>query len=90
MAISSTISAVCGRISESSAPLLASSALTEALEIAYSTAEHHPYWAILYHSAEICKTVLDSWDEQISVAQSQEITWRSDEIKGAVERLAHG
>lgn len=68
---------------------LALSSITEALEIAYTAAEHHPYWAMLYHSAEICKSVLDSWDNELSQDQVEEISWRSDEIKGAADRLLH-
>jgi hypothetical protein len=33
----------------------ASSGLFDLLELSYSTAEHHPYWAILYNATEILK-----------------------------------
>jgi hypothetical protein len=35
------------------------SGLFDLLELSYSTAEHHPYWAILYNATEILKTILD-------------------------------
>ena len=33
----------------------ATSGLSEMLELAYTTAEHHPYWLLLYHATEVCK-----------------------------------
>jgi hypothetical protein len=65
----------------------ASSGLGEVLELAYTTAEHHPYWAILYNATEICKTVLDRWESDFTADQRSEMTWRCDEIKMALERL---
>jgi hypothetical protein len=65
----------------------ASSGLGEVMELAYTTAEHHPYWAILYNATEICKTVLDQWEAEISDDQISEISWRCDEIKMVLERL---
>jgi len=75
--------------SEDSDPLKrASSALSEVLELSYTTAEHHPYWSILYHSTEISKIVLDRWNESLESDQVSEILWRMQEIKMTVERLA--
>lgn len=65
----------------------ASSGLEEVLELAYTTAEHHPYWAILYHAAEISKTVLERWESELTADQMSEMSWRCDEIKMALERL---
>jgi len=65
----------------------ASSGLGEVMELAYTTAEHHPYWAILYNAAEICKTVLDKWESVLTQDQMSEMSWRCDEIKMALERL---
>lgn len=65
----------------------ASSGLTEILELAYTTAEHHPYWAILYHATEISKTVLEGWNSDLTADQASEMSWRCDEIKMALERL---
>lgn len=66
----------------------ASSGLAEMLELAYTTAEHHPYWAILYHAAEISKAALEKWESELTADQISEMSWRCDEIKGALERLA--
>jgi hypothetical protein len=65
----------------------ASSGLEEMLELAYTTAEHHPYWAILYHAAEISKAVLERWESELTADQMSEISWRCDEIKMALDRL---
>lgn len=66
----------------------ASSGLEEILELAYTTAEHHPYWAVLYHAAEISKAVLEKWESELTADQISEMSWRCDEIKVALERLS--
>jgi len=59
----------------------AKNGLNEILELSYSTAEHHPYWNIINNTSEITKTTLDSWNENFSLDQIQEMLWRNDEIK---------
>jgi hypothetical protein len=66
----------------------ASSGLEEMLELAYTTAEHHPYWAVLYHAAEISKATLEKWESELTADQISEMSWRCDEIKMALDRLA--
>ena len=66
----------------------ASCGLAETLELAYTTAEHHPYWAILYNAAEICKIVLDKWESDLTVDQLSEMSWRCEEIKMTLGRLS--
>jgi hypothetical protein len=66
----------------------ASSGLEEMLELAYTTAEHHPYWAVLYHAAEISKVALEKWESELTADQISEMSWRCDEIKMALDRLA--
>lgn len=66
----------------------ASSGLEEMLELAYTTAEHHPYWAVLYHAAEISKATLEKWESDLTADQISEMSWRCDEIKMALDRLA--
>jgi hypothetical protein len=65
----------------------ASSGLGEVMELAYTTAEHHPYWAVLYNAAEICRTVLERWESDLTADQMSEISWRCEEIKMAIGRL---
>ncbi|AIF84045.1 hypothetical protein NTE_01987 [Candidatus Nitrososphaera evergladensis SR1] len=64
----------------------ASAGLAEILELAYTTAEHHPYWGMLYHAAEISKILLEKWDSDLSQDNTSEIGWRLDEIRMALER----
>lgn len=66
----------------------ATSGLSEMLELAYTTAEHHPYWLLLYHATEVCKAVLDKWESELSADQLSEMSWRCDEIKMALDKLA--
>ncbi|MDQ3727096.1 MAG: hypothetical protein M3307_02535 [Thermoproteota archaeon] len=65
----------------------ASSGLGEVMELAYTTAEHHPYWALLYNAAGICKAVLDEWESELTADQISEMSWRCDEIKMVLDRL---
>lgn len=65
----------------------ARSGLAEVLELAYTTAEHHPYWSILYHANEISRTLLDNWQSELTPDQIGEMTWRADEMKMALARL---
>jgi hypothetical protein len=66
----------------------ATSGLSEMLELAYTTAEHHPYWLLLYHAAEACQTVLDKWESELSADQLSEMSWRCDEMKMVLDKLA--
>jgi hypothetical protein len=66
----------------------ASLGLLEVLELAYATAEHHPYWLLLYHSAEICKMTIENWESELKEDYLSEMSWRCDEIKMALERLS--
>lgn len=66
----------------------ASSGLAEMLELAYTTAEHHPYWGMLYHAAEISKILLEKWEDNLSTDNKGEIGWRCDEIRSALERVS--
>lgn len=67
----------------------ASSGLDEMLELAYTTAEHHPYWAVLYHATEISKITLEKWESDLTADQISEMLWRCDEIKTTLDRLTH-
>lgn len=67
----------------------AHSGLSEVLELAYTTAEHHPYWSLLYHANEIARTTLEKWESELTPDQVSELSWRCDEIKMALERLGN-
>lgn len=63
-----------------------SAGLAEVLELAYTTAEHHPYWGMLYHATEVSKILLEKWDSDLSQDNVSEIGWRLDEIRMALSR----
>ncbi|MEE8133239.1 MAG: hypothetical protein V3T40_06670 [Nitrososphaerales archaeon] len=61
--------------------------LQEASELAYTTAEHHPYWGIIYHALEISKITLEKWDGELDDNELSELLWRIEEIKAVLDRL---
>ena len=64
------------------------SAVSEILDLAYSTTEHHPYSLLLYHSTEILRSVLDSWGDALTADGLSEIAWRIDEIRSNIDRIS--
>ena len=67
--------------------LRAKTGLNDVSELAYTTAEHHPYWALLYNSSEISKTVLEKWNDTISPEEMNEIKWHIKEIEHSCKKL---
>ena len=65
----------------------AKTGLNDVSELAYTTAEHHPYWALLYNSSEISKTVLEKWNDTISPEEMNEIKWHIKEIENSCKKL---
>src|SRR3990170_9055105 len=61
--------------------------LEEVSELAYTTAEHHPYWNLLYNSSQISKLVLEKWDDAITNEELDEISWHVDELKNTTKKL---
>ena len=66
----------------------AASGLEDVAELAQSTAEHHPYWGLLYHSSEVADAVLRSWDGALTADQAADIRWSIREIESVLDRLA--
>ena len=64
------------------------SAVSEILDLACSTTEHHPYSLLLYHSTEILRSVLDAWGDTLTADGLSEIAWRVDEIRSNIERIS--
>jgi hypothetical protein len=62
--------------------------LEEATELAYSTAEHHPYWNLLYNGSQILKTILEKWNETLTEEDLKEINWYADEIKNSLNNVS--
>ena len=65
----------------------AKNGLNDATELAYTTAEHHPYWNLLYNSSEIANTVLDKWKGKLSQEDIDEIKWAIKELSQALEKI---
>ena len=61
--------------------------LEEVSELAYTTAEHHPYWNLLYNSSQISKLTLEKWDDSITNEVLDEISWHVDELKNTAKKL---
>ena len=59
----------------------------DAAELAYTTAEHHPYWAVLYNCTEIAKTILEKWNDEITSEQLDEMKWNLKEIQNTISNI---
>ena len=66
---------------------LAKAGLEGISELAYTTAEHHPYWNLAYNSSQILKLVLEKWNDKLTKEELDEISWYADEIKNATRKL---
>lgn len=68
---------------KSDALALAKTGLEEIEELALTTAEHHPYWNLLYNGSQILKIVLEKWSSTLTENEIKEILWYVDEIKNS-------
>lgn len=65
----------------------AKSGLEDMSELAYTTAEHHPYWNLLYSACQVAKITLDKWDSELTPEELSEITWSIDELKNTCQKI---
>ena len=65
----------------------AKSGLNDVSELAYATAEHHPFWNLLYSSSEISNIVLEKWRESLSRDDLEGIAWSIKELSRALEKI---
>lgn len=65
----------------------AKNGLDDVSELSLATAEHHPYWNVLYHATQISKLVLEKWDSELTKEEIDEISWSIAELKNTVEKL---
>ena len=65
----------------------AKNGISEVRELAYTTAEHHPYWNLLYNTSEIISTLLVKWNDQISPEEIEDIEWALKEITQTLEKI---
>jgi ubiquinone biosynthesis protein UbiJ len=65
----------------------AKSGLDDVAELAYTTAEHHPYWNLLYHASQISKITLEKWNANLAKEELDEIAWSIDELKNTCAKI---
>ncbi len=61
--------------------------LNDMAELAYTTAEHHPYWNLLYNCSEIASSVLEKWKESLSADDFSDIDWAIKELNHSLEKI---
>ncbi len=61
--------------------------LNDVSELAYATAEHHPYWNLLYNCSEIASSVLEKWKESLSADDLSDIDWAIKELEQSLEKI---
>ena len=57
------------------------------MELAYTTAEHHPYWGLLYNCSQISKSILEKWDDELTKEDLSEIRWIISELENSCSKL---
>ena len=65
----------------------AKNGLEEVVELSYTTAEHHPYWALLYNSSHISKSILEKWNDELTEEDLSEIRWMISELENSCNKL---
>jgi len=65
----------------------AKNGLNDVTELAYASAEYHPYWNILYNSSEIVNSVLDKWKSTLSEEDLSDIDWALKELEQTLEKI---
>ena len=65
----------------------AKNGLTDVTELAYATAEHHPYWNLLYNCSEIANIILEKWKGELSKKEISDIEWSIKELKQSLENI---
>ena len=65
----------------------AKNGLNDIFELSFATAEHHPYWNLLYNCSEIANTVLDKWKNSLSSDDFKDIDWALKEIHQTLEKI---
>jgi pterin-4a-carbinolamine dehydratase len=65
----------------------AKNGLNDVAELAYATAEHHPYWNLLYNSSEITNSVLDKWRDSLTSEDLSDIDWALKKLNQSLEKI---
>ena len=62
-------------------------ALYDIQELADSTAEHHPYWVLLYNCSQISRSILEKWNDELTEEDLSEIRWMISELENSCNKL---
>ena len=62
-------------------------ALYDIQELADSTAEHHPYWILLYNCSQISKLILEKWNDDLTEEDLNEIRWMISELENSYSNI---
>lgn len=65
----------------------AKNGLEDVSELANTTAEHHPYWNILYSCSQISKIILEKWNDDLTKDELEEIEWSIKELQHTCRKL---
>lgn len=65
----------------------AQNGLNDVTELAYTTAEHHPYWNLIYNCSEITNSVLDKWRSSLSEEDISDIEWAIKELNETLDKI---
>ena len=65
----------------------AEKALYDIQELADSTAEHHPYWVLLYNCSQISKSILEKWNDDLTEEDLSEIRWMISQLENSCNNL---
>ena len=65
----------------------AKNGIEDVAELAYTVAEHHPYWGLLYNCVQIGKSALDKWNDTLSKEELDEIDWSIAELQNTCKKL---
>jgi len=65
----------------------AKNGLNDVTELAYTTAEHHPYWNLIYNCSEITNSVLEKWQKSLLKEDFSDIDWAIKEINQTLEKI---
>lgn len=65
----------------------AKNGLNDVTELSYTTAEHHPYWNLLYNSSEIATSVLEKWKDSLSDEDLSDVEWAIKELTQSLEKI---
>lgn len=67
----------------------AKSGLLEIEELAYTVAEHHPYWNLLYQTSMIMRIILENWDGNFTKKDIDEINWSINKLSSTIKKVSN-